>query len=145
MYDLLQIGVKLLLIAATMIVALMVSVRLWYSDLDLRTLMNPLRLIKRAADAQVGLFPTRDPAALYQNGIVVARVEDAAVDEPTGIVRFGEIHSSYQLDLQHDFEFQKWRLRFREAQAIIGLDSSAPPKGRIIRTAVCEIAGRRTF
>ncbi len=145
MYEFLQIAVKLILIAATIIVALMVSVRLWYADLDLQTIVNPYRLIKRAADAQVGLFPTRETDALYQDRKLVARVEKAVVDEKATAVRFDEIHTSNQLDLQREFEFQKWRLRYRDAQAIIGLDTSAPHKGRIIREAVCEIVGERTL
>jgi len=145
MYEFLQIVVKVVLISATIIVATIVSVRLWYSDLDLRTLFNPVQLIKRAADAQVGLFPAREADALYQNGNPAARVEGPRVDEQARVVHFDEIHSMKQLNPDAEFEFQKWRLRLEHAEVSIGLDTSAPEKGRILRGVSCKIVGVRVF
>jgi hypothetical protein len=86
MYEFLQIAVKVVLIFATMIVALMVSVRLWDSDLDLRTLVDSYRLIKRTRGRAGGALSD-------------ARVEGPVIDENMRVVRFEEIHTSNALDL----------------------------------------------
>ncbi len=145
MYEFLQVAVKVVLIGATCLVAAIVSVRLWNTDLDLRTLFNPVRLLRRAADAQVGLFPARAPASLYQNGEVVAQTVGASIDEIAGVVTFEEIFNAKPLDRALDFEFQKWRLRFDKADGMIGLDTSAPEKGLTFQRVTCRIVGKRPF
>jgi hypothetical protein len=144
MYEVAQIIVKLVLIAAALFVAGIVSVRVWRSDLDLRELFSPKRALSRAIDPHVSWLPIRDPVTIYQDGRAVAKVEDAQLEPTASKLVFTEINRSGELDLGREFEFQKWRLRFLGADTIISLDTSRPDKGRILQTAVCQIIGIRS-
>lgn len=141
--DLLQIATKLAIIAALVFIAVLASVRVWRADLDLAKLFSPRRAVESSVDEKLSWLPTRESNGLYQNGQLVARVEGAVVDEPQRIAQFAEIFQAHNLNLETDFEFQKWRLKFRSAEMLIGLDASAPHKGRMILKAVCEIVGFR--
>jgi hypothetical protein len=90
------------------------------------------------------LSPAREADALYQRETIVARVSGVTVEESQAMILFQEIYNSNLLDLASEFEFQDWRLQFHGAEAIIGLDTSQPDKGRIITNAICEIIGSRS-
>ncbi len=143
MLDLLQIVTKVVIIAALVLVAILASIRVWRADLDLDKLFSPRRAVESSVDEKLSWLPTRENNALYQNGELVARVERPVVDEAQRSVQFAEIFQAHNLNLETEFEFQKWRLKFKSAEMLIGLDASAPHKGRMILKAVCEIAGIR--
>lgn len=143
MFELLQIISKLVIIGAIVILAILLSLRVWRADLDLRQILNPKRAIESTVEKRLTWLPTREKDALYQGGRILARVSGAVIDEAKSTVRFDEIYNSNELNLGAEFEFQKWRLRFRSAESVTMVLASAPQKGRIIEKAVCEIAGLR--
>ena len=75
MNEIVQIIVKVVLIAAAFVVASIVSVRVWRSELDLRAMFSPKRALDRAIGPHVSWLPVRDSATIYQDGRAVARIE----------------------------------------------------------------------
>lgn len=144
MFDFLQITTKITIIGVIAIVAIIGALRVWRADLDLRQLVSPSRAVEKSVKSSLDWLPTRESSALYQDLKLAARVSGARVDEATNLVEFEEIYQSSDLDLNREFEFQKWRLRFKGADMIVGLDSSAPQKGQIVSKAVCTIIGTRS-
>ena len=146
MYEVVQYTVKIVIIAATLLVAVIVSLRVWRAELDLRELLHPGRMLKRSVDTSIDWLPTREFDAIYQTGKIVARVSGIKIDQGNHKILFEEVYNSQTLDLEAEFEFEKWRLKFVGAESIIGLDTSQPQKGQIISQAVCELLGvRKTF
>ena len=144
MFDALQVGSKLVIISAIAIVAIIASLRVWRADLDLRQLLSPARVVDRSVTDNLQWLPTRDSNGLYQGTKLVARISGRPLtDESKSLVAFEEIYQSNGLDLDREFEFQKWRLRLESADEVIGLDTSAPQKGRIMKKVVCAIIGER--
>ena len=74
MYEVAQYTVKIIIIAATLLVAVIVSLRVWRAELDLRELLSPGRMLKRSVDASIDWLPKRELDAIYQTGKIVARV-----------------------------------------------------------------------
>jgi hypothetical protein len=142
-YDVVQILVKTILIAATLLVAAIVCIRVWKSDLDVRQLLSPTRLVQRAVSSQIDWLPKPEMDAIYQDGKIVARVAGARYDDTKGKIYFEEISNSRALDLSREFEYQKWQLKFVGAEALIGMLASAPEKGQIIQKVVCDVLGER--
>ena len=144
LFGFLQIVVKTVIIAAIILFAVVASLRVWRTDLDLRRLFSPKRALESSVEERLSWLPAREKDALYQNGKIVARIIDAAVRESEAKVFFEEIYKSNELDLGSEFEFQKYRLRFRSAETLTMINTSSPQKGRIITKAVCEIIGERS-
>jgi len=111
MYEFLQLGAKLIIIAAIAIIALYTSLRVWRSELDLSKLLSPSRMVDRSVDESLSWLPTRQPDALYQDGQLVAKTGESTLDEENSRILFKEIYQSNPLALGQEFEFQKWRLR----------------------------------
>ncbi len=143
MFDVLQIIVKVAIIAGILLVAGFGVFRVWRADLDLGRLLNPKRAVQSSVEKKLSWLPTRDRDALYQDGQIVARVRGARVEESESEVRFEKVYKSNDLDLEAEFQFQKWRLRFRSADTLTMLNTAAPQEGRTITKAVCEITGDR--
>ncbi len=143
MYNTVQILVKTILIAATLLVAAIVCARVWKSDLDIRQLLSPTRMVRRAVNTQIDWLPKRELDALYQDGKIVARVVGPQYDDKHARLYFEEIYNSRAADLSRELEYQKWRLKFLGAETLIGMLSSAPEKGQIIQKATCEVLGER--
>ena len=143
MYEAAQLVVKLIIVTATVLVAVIVCIRVWRADLDLRALLSPQRMIERSVDSTLSLLPQREIDAIYQNNVLVARVVGPTRDDANQRLLFQEIFESNGLDLSREFEFQKWRLKFLGAETMAMLDASRPQKGRVIEAAVCQILGRR--
>jgi hypothetical protein len=144
MFDILQIAVKLLIISFFVVLALIASLRVWRAELDLRQLLSPRRALEGSVADKLAWLPTRDAGGLYQGGEVVAKVSGSKVDEDKHVVLFDEVYESNSLKLDEEFEFQKWRLRFKSADKIDGLNSSQPQKGRIMSKVLCTIIGPRS-
>jgi len=146
MYEVAQYTVKIIIIAATLLVAVIVCVRVWRAELDLRELLSPGRMLKRSVDASIDWLPKRELDAIYQTGKIVARVSGVKIDQGNHKIFFEEVYKSQTLNLGAEFEFQKWRLEFLGAESITSLDTSQPQKGQIITQAVCNLSGtRETF
>jgi len=146
MYEVVQYTVKIIIIAATLLVAVIVSLRVWRTELDLCELLSPGRMLKRSVDASIGWLPKRELDAIYQTGKIVARVSGVKIDQGNHKIFFEEAYNSQTLNLEAEFEFQKWRLKFLGAESITSLDTSQPQKGQIITQAVCNLLGiRETF
>jgi hypothetical protein len=143
MFGILQIVVKVVIIAVIVLVAIVASLKIWRFDLDLGQLFSPRRAVEKSVEQKLSWLPTREKESLYQNKQIVARIVGASVKEGEGQIHFEEIYESERLDLGSEFEFQKYRLRFRSAETLTMVDSAAPQKGRIITEAVCEIIGVR--
>jgi len=139
----LQVFVKLVIIAVFLLVAVVASLRVWRADLDLRKLLSPRRAIESSVDERTSWLPTRDKDALYQGGNLVARVTNPTVDEARSQIRFDEIYQSKALDTGQEFEFRSWRAKIQSVDSLIGLSSAAPEKGQILTKVVCEITGSR--
>jgi len=98
----------------------------------------------------VSWLPTRDPASVYQGDRIVGKVEEEPqVNELIGTLTFKKIRNAGELNLDREFEFRRWRLRFQESTAAESLakgyfDTSQSEKGRIIEGAVCQILGTRS-
>ncbi len=146
MYEIAQYSVKIILIAATLLVAVIVSLRVWRAELDLRELLSPGRILKRSVSARIDWLPKREAYAIYQSGKIVARVSGVKIDRHNHKIFFEEVYNSQTLNLEAEFEFQKWRLKFLGAELIISLDTSQPQKDQIITQAVCDLLStRETF
>jgi len=145
LYEIAQVVVKVVFIAATVFVAVIVCVRVWRSDLDLRQLFSPSRMVQRAVDSHVNWIPTRETDGVYQDGKVVGRVLQAVLDPKNDRMQFEEIYNSSNLDQAREFEYQKWCLKLRGFLSIVQLNTSTPEKGQIIEKAVCEVIGVRTL
>lgn len=131
MYDFFQIGAKLIIIAAIFIIAVYSTLRVWRMDLDLWRLLSPGELLERGAGDQLSWLPSREQDAIYQTGKLVARVSEPKVDEAHATINFSEIYNSNPLDENSEFEFGRWRLKLRSYRLMVGLNVSAPQKGRI--------------
>ena len=105
----------------------------------------------------VTIHPTpasREENAIYQNGEIVARISGAIViDESQGQILFEEIFNSNSLDLESEFEFQRWRLILRGYESFTGsssetiIDPDGPShvnKESVFGNVECEIVGVRT-
>lgn len=143
MYEVAQYTVKIIIIAATLLVAVIVSLRVWRAELDLRELLHPGRMLKRSVDASMDWLPKREIDAIYQAGKIVARVSGIKIDHGNRKILFDEVYNSQTLNLEAEFEFQKWRLKFLGAESITSFDTSQPHKGQIITQAVCDLLGAR--
>jgi hypothetical protein len=144
LFGFLQVVAKTVIIAAIILVAVVASLRVWRTDLDLRRLFSPKRALESSVEEKLSWLPAREKDALYQNGKIVARIIDATVRESKAEVFFEEIYKSNELSIDSEFEFQKYRLRLRSAETLNMFNSSSPQKGRIITKAVCEIIGERS-
>jgi hypothetical protein len=90
--------------------------------------------------------PVRQDDAIHQDGEIVARVSGVvAVEQSQGRILFEEIYDSNSLDLKSEFEFQKWRLVFREYESFTGLKIGviAGVKENVFGNVECEIIGER--
>jgi hypothetical protein len=143
LFEFLQIVVKTVIIAAIILVAVVASLRVWRTDLDLGQLFSPKRALESSVEDKLSWLPAREKDALYQNGQIVARIINANVRENEAKVFFEEIYKSNDLDLGSEFEFQKYRLRFQSAETLTMINVSSPQKGRIIEKAACEIISER--
>jgi hypothetical protein len=86
MFEIIQVGAKLMIIAAILLVAGFASLRVWRADIDLRQLISPSRAVSRSADDSIKWLPTRDSNALYQNSQIVGIVDGVTADEQHGLV-----------------------------------------------------------
>ncbi len=143
MYEVIQIGAKLIIIAAIVLIAVFASFKVWKADLDLSKLFNPSLIVKQSVDDRLSWLPTREKNAIYQSENVVGKVTGDSVYVEKGIIEFQEISQSANLDLGSEFEFQKWKLRFQHAETMVGLDSSRPQDGRLLFKVTCKIVGER--
>jgi len=143
MYELIQIGSKVIIIAVILIIAIFTSYKVWKADLDINKLLNPRRAVEQSVDNKLSWLPTRETEAIYQNDNIVARIKGEKINLEDGIIEFDEIYQSNTLDLGSEFEFQKWKLRLFQAESMIGLNPSRSQDGRIIQKAKCKIAGER--
>src|SRR4030042_1483386 len=129
MFELLQIITKGVIVIGIMLVAFFAVIKVLHADLDLRHLCNPRKIVEQAANEKLSWLPTREDNAIYQNGRVVGRVVGDIVNGD--IFSFSEIHQCNELDFNSEFEFKKWQLKLDKCDEMIGIDSSAPHKGRI--------------
>lgn len=142
MYEVIQIGAKLIIIVAIVLIAAFASFKVWKADLDLSKLFSPSRIFKQSVDDRLFWLPTRERNTIYQSEDIVGKVTGASVDEEKSIIEFQEISQSADLDLESEFEFQKWKLRFQHAETI-GFDTSRPQDGRLLFKVTCKIVGER--
>lgn len=143
MYEVIQIGAKLIIIAAIVLIAAFASFKVWKADLDLSKLFSPSRIVKQSVDDRLSWLPTREKNTIYQSEDIVGKATGASIDEEKGIIEFQEISQSADLDLESEFEFQKWKLRFQHAETMVGLDTSRPQDGRLLFKVTCKIVGER--
>lgn len=142
MYEVIQIGTKLIIIVTIVLIAAFASFKVWKADLDLSKLFSPSRIFKQSVDDRLSWLPTREKNTIYQSEDIVGKVTGASVDEEKSIIEFQEISQSADLDLESEFEFQKWKLRFQHAETT-GFDTSRPQDGRLLFKVTCKIVGER--
>ncbi len=115
----------------------------WHKDIDVKRLFDFKKQIKEAAEKQSSWIPEREQDAIYQNGKIVGRTIGEQLNEEQGVILFKEIYQSNDLDKNQEFDFRKWRLKIKRIEILIGVLSSAPQKGQIMRDVICEIKGKR--
>jgi len=143
MYEFFQIVAKIVIISGILLIAGFAALRVWRADIDLGQLINPQRAVDRSASEAVDWLPTRDPAKLYQDGQVVGVVHGASVNEKEGTITFVKVDKSIALDLQKEFEYQKWCLRYKRSDTTGEIGGLAMEANRVFGNMVCEITGRR--
>ncbi len=142
MIPILKIATKLAIIAVTFSVAGFPALRVWHAEINLRQLLSPDRAVDHDVRDAADAIPARNQYALYQNGKLVARVHGAKVDLETSTVRFAFVDKSLALDVTKEFEFQQWRLRYRDSQAISEVRILGEAD-RAYNSMTCDIVGVR--
>lgn len=142
-YEQTQFWIKLIVTIVIAVPVIWGIVKIWQRDIDVGRFLNVTKTIDESANKRISWIPEREADAIYQNDKLVAKVSGALVDEANGIVTFDEIYQSNDLNSNEIFEFRKWRLRLKSADALIGLSATAPQKGQIIERAICKIEGTR--
>ena len=143
MYEIIQVAVKIIIIAAFFLMAGFASLRIWRAEIDLRQLINPGRVVDRSVGDAVDWIPTRDPDKLYQNGKVVGVVHGVVVDEAKRTISFEKVDRALNLDVSKEFEYQKWRVRHKEEDTVAEIGGLAMEQNRVFGNMVCEIVGTR--
>jgi len=143
MYEIIQVAVKIIFIAAALLMAGFVSLRVWRAEIDLRQLMNPRRVVDRSIDDAVDWIPTRDPHKLYQNGKVVGVVQGVVMDEAKRTISFEKVDRALNLDVSKEFEYQKWRVQHKGQGMVGDIGGLAMEQNRVFGNMVCEIVGTR--
>lgn len=138
-----QIVAKCLIILFLMGVAALASARVWHADLDLRRLLSPRGAVESSVKGQLGWLPTRDSTAIYQGGVIVARIEGAAADEAKSTVDFELVYGAKGLDTTAAVEFRGWRLRFVSVEEHHEWTSRYPDKGPVMIRVKFAILGAR--
>ncbi|MGH9469213.1 MAG: hypothetical protein ACRD1N_02590 [Terriglobia bacterium] len=77
--------------------------------------------------------------AIYQNGVLVARVAGPQIDLEAGQIRFEEIYRSEHLLLPDDCEFQGHRILIRKIEYSTKVDRGSEGKGRILGGVTAQI------
>lgn len=143
MYEIIQVAVKIIIIAAFFLMAGFASLRVWRAEIDLRQLINPGRVVDRSISDAVDWIPTRDPDKLYQNGKVVGVVHGVVVDEAKRTISFDKVDRALNLDVSKEFEYQKWRVRHKGEDTVAEIGGLAMEQNRVFGNMVCEIVGTR--
>ena len=142
MIPIFQIATKLAIIAVTFSVAGFPELRVWHAEIGLHQLLSLDHAVNRSGRDAVDSIPARSPAMLYQKGKPVARVQGAKVDLETSTVRFAFVDKSLALDVTKEFEFQEWRLKYRDSQAISSVRILGE-EDRAFTNMTCDIVGVR--
>jgi hypothetical protein len=95
------------------------------------------------AAAAAGALAKYDENAIYQGGLIVARVLGAEVRSNSSEIFFEEINTSDGLLLPEECEFQKYRVLIQKIEYATRVDKDSPEKGRVLRGATAEILGYR--
>ncbi len=95
------------------------------------------------AAAAAGALAKYEENALYQSGLIVARVLGAEVRANASEIFFEEINTSDGLLLPEECEYQKYRILIQKIEYASRVDKDAPEKGRVLRGATAEILGYR--
>lgn len=143
MYEIIQVAVKIIIIAAFFLMAGFASLRVWRAEIDLRQLINPARVVDRSIGDAVDWIPTRDPDKLYQNGKVVGVVHGVVVDEAKRTISFEKVDRALNLDVSKEFEYQKWSVRHKREDTVAEIGGLAMEQNRVFGNMVCEIVGTR--
>jgi hypothetical protein len=143
MYEIIQVAVKVIIIAALFLIAGFASLRVWRAQIDLRQLINPRRVVDQSVRDAVDWIPTRDPDKLYQNGKIVGVVHGVVVDEAKRTISFEKVDRALNLDVNKEFEYQKWRLRHKGEDTVAEIGGLAMEQNRVFGNMVCEILGTR--
>ena len=143
MFEVIQTGAKLVIIAAILLVAAFAALRVWRADIDLRALLSPQRAVDRSVSDAVKWLPTRDAASLYQDGRVVGAAEGVAIDEAASALRFARVSRALELDVEKEFEFQKWRLKYESADTEASVSGLAMQPDKSFGNMMCKIIGTR--
>ena len=143
MYEFTQIFSKIVIIAAIFLVALFMALRVWRADIDLREFINPSRVAKRSAEDSLAWLPMRNPDMLYQGGSVAAKVEGTNINEKEKEITFKKVDRALNLNLDKEFEFRGWRLRYKRFDFKGEIEGLTLEKNLSYGNMVCEIAGAR--
>ena len=88
------------------------------ADETIAKLKAELDAVEKAAqqEAQTPAKPApRDPAALYQNGRIVAMVRGAIPDPRAGTIGFSAITSESEIALPATFDYMQWKLHCEDS------------------------------
>jgi hypothetical protein len=85
----------------------------------------------------------RQPDAIYQNRVLVARVDGPKVDLQAKEIRFAELYNSDQLLLPDECEFQNYIILVQRVDFATKVEKTALHKGRLLQNVVAEILGYR--
>jgi len=143
MYEIIQVAVKVIIIAALFLIAGFTSLRVWRAQIDLRQLISPRRVVDQSVRDAVDWIPTRDPDKLYQNGKIVGVVHGVVVDEAKRTISFEKVDRALNLDVSKEFEYQKWRVRHKGEDTVAEIGGLAMEQNRVFGNMVCEILGTR--
>ena len=143
MYDVIQIIAKFIIILGIIIVATVMSLKVWRSDLDLIKLLKPGHIVNKSAEEKLSWLPTREEDAIYQNETVVARTKGEKINLEEGIIDFQELYKSDSFNRKAEFEFRKWKLSVIRIEVKYDNYSSRPLDGIILVNVRCKILGER--
>ena len=133
---------KVVIIALVVIIAAIVIYKVWLMDIDTPKL-KPTKVAGEFIDESLSIIPQRDKNSIYQNGEIAAVASGFDCDINTNTCSFSEISKSGSLDLSKEFEFREYKLQFKQAHTMIGMDSSRPEDGRLIFKVICTVTGKR--
>ena len=114
-------------------------------DIDVKQFLNFKRWFTSAVEEKTSWIPQREKDSIYQDGKIVAKIIEGKINQQNNAYFFKEIYNSNNLNLEKEFEFQKFKLKHKRHESGTYLDVTQPHKGKIIENVICEIIGERGF
>ncbi|PIQ90629.1 MAG: hypothetical protein COV71_03540 [Candidatus Omnitrophica bacterium CG11_big_fil_rev_8_21_14_0_20_41_12] len=133
-----QIFIKILLT----IFLVYVTYRIWEVDIDV-TKFRPDKFFKSKTEELISQIPQREKNAIYQNDSIVARVKNLSFREESNGMYFDQLEYSNSLNIEKEFEFQKYILKIIKIENLINMSSSESHKGRILQQVYCSVIRKR--